>query len=89
MRDWPRSRLGGLLLLVAVLVTGGLGWATSVLAFLNFFVLGLGALLPLEIKGLAATDGTLAAAANTVAAAEFAAVGDPGIRFMAVGTAHA
>lgn len=41
------------------LAGGGLGWATSVLAFLNFFVLGLGALLPLEIKGLAATDGAV------------------------------
>jgi hypothetical protein len=38
---------------------GGLGWATSALAFLNFVVLGLGALLPLEIKGLASTDGAV------------------------------
>lgn len=36
---------------------GGLGWATAVGAFWNFFVLGLGALLPLDIKNVITTDG--------------------------------
>lgn len=51
----------GLLLGAAALnlgpTAGAVGWTTTVIAFWNFVVLGLGALLPINLPGILVTDG--------------------------------